>query len=110
MAVIDCADQLVFPEHRHDEICPGPGKIGQFNNGRIALQIRRQGPDIFDVDHLVGSGNGAEATLRVRLERRVRPRGGVGGWHIVERNGTEAPRIVKVHLAKICAANARCVL
>jgi hypothetical protein len=69
----DCTDQLVFLQHRHDEICPGPGKIGDFNNGRIALQIGRQGSNIFDVDHLVGSGNGAETALRVRLERRLRP-------------------------------------
>src|SRR5258705_13288686 len=106
----DCADQLVSLQHRHDEICPGPSKIGYCNNGRIALQIGRQGPNIFDVDHLVGSGNGAEAALRVRLELRVRPRGGVGGWHIVERNGTEASLFVKVHLAEICPANSRRVL
>src|SRR6266851_5410375 len=46
-------------------------------------------------------------TLRVRLEERVRQRGGVGGWHIVVRNGTVAPLLVKIHLAKICSADAR---
>ena len=60
-----------------------------------------QGPDIFDVDHLMGSGNGAETALRVRLERRGRQRGGVGGWHIVEGNETVAPILVKVHWPKL---------
>ena len=68
----DCANQVVFLEHRHDEIGSGPGNVGYFDNGGIALKICRQGSNIFDVDHLVGSSNGAETTLRVRLERRER--------------------------------------
>ena len=58
----------------------------------------------------MGSGNGAETTLRVRVEWRVRQRGGVDGWHIVVRNGTEAPLHVKIYLAKICAADAHRIL
>jgi len=49
-------------------------KIGYCNDGRIALQIRWHGSNIFDVDHLVGSGNSAETTLRVRLLITVRYR------------------------------------
>src|SRR5207248_10439157 len=68
----DGADQFVFSQHGHDEICPGSGNIGDCNNGRIALQIYRQGLNVFDVDHLMGSGNGAESALRVRWKPRSR--------------------------------------
>ena len=53
--------------------------------------------------------NGAETTLRVRLEWRLRERGGIGGRHIVVRYGTEDALLAKIHRAEICAANARCV-
>ena len=54
----------------------------------------------------MGPGNGAETALRVRLDQHVRPRGGVGGWHIVERNVTKAVSVVQIHRTKICAADA----
>src|SRR5262249_39603054 len=101
---------LDLPGHLHDETFSGPNKVSQSNNGRIAVSVRRQGSNIFEVYLFVGLGTGAEGAVRVRLERRARAPGCVGRWRIVERDGTEVPLLVKIHLAKVCAANARGVL
>ena len=66
------ADQLVFLQHRDDDQCAGPREIGQRDNGRSTLKIRRVGPKIRDLDWELGPDDCSKTTFRVRMKGYLR--------------------------------------
>ena len=64
----DCTDQVVFLQHRDASARASAGKIGEFDDGLVALKIWFLGPDILDVRDLFGPGDMSQTAVRMRMK------------------------------------------
>ena len=87
----DCADQLVFLQHRHDDHGASTGDIDQCDSVGTTGKVGRTVPHITDVSNLMRPERFGKRGVRMRTDRYIFPQSCERRRDIVERNAGESP-------------------